>query len=151
MNLDITEDWYWEGNVVDTIAHFLAQKGWTIISKANTRSKERGVDIHASRDGRALLVEAKGYPSKSYRDSRRAGEVKPTNPINQAQQWYSHALLKVMRLQTAYPEAMVALAFPDFPRYRALFQETQVGIAKLGLAMFIVHVDGTVTTWGLDG
>jgi hypothetical protein len=50
-----------------------------------------------------LLVEAKGYPSKNYRDPRRSGEVKPTNPTNQAQQWYSHALLKVVRLQTKNP------------------------------------------------
>jgi hypothetical protein len=149
--VDVTEEWYWEGNVVESIAQFLAQNGWMIISKADTRSKERGIDIQASKDGRTLLVEAKGYPSKCFRDPRRAEEVKPTNPINQAQQWYSHALLKVMRLQTKHPEAAVALGFPDFPRYRALFEETQCGLAKLGLAMLTVRVDGTVATWGLNG
>ena len=149
--MDVTEEWFWEGNVVDTVAHFLAQNGWTIISKANTRIKERGVDIHASKDGRTLLVEVKGYPSKTYRDQRRAGEIKLTNPINQAQHWYSQGLLKAMRLQTEHPKTMVALAFPDFPRYRALFEETQAGIAKLGVAMLFAHADGTVTTWGLQG
>lgn len=149
--MDVTEDWYWEGNVVEVIAQFLEQHGWMIIGKADTRSKERGVDIQASKEGRTLLVEAKGYPSKCFRDPRRAGELKPTNPINQAQQWYSHALLKVMRLQTKHPEAVVALGFPDFPRYRALFEETQCGLAKLGLAMLTVRADGTVATWGLNG
>jgi hypothetical protein len=149
--VDITEEWYWEGNVVEIIAQFLTQDEWTIIAMADTRSKERGVDIHASRDGRTLLVEAKGYPSKNYRDSRRAGEVKPTNPTNQAQHWYSHALLKAMRLQTKYPGAVVTLGFPDFPRYRALFEETQRGLVNLGLAMLTVRADGTVETWGLDG
>ena len=66
-------------------------------------------------------MKAKGFPSTVYRDPRRAHE-RPTNPTNQAQQWYSHALLKAMRLQAKHPEALVAMAFPDFPRYRALFE-----------------------------
>jgi hypothetical protein len=148
-DMDVTADWYWEGNVVEAIASFLVQEGWIIVCKADTHSKERGVDIQATKDGQTLLLEAKGYPSKNYRDPRRAGEAKPTNPTNQAQQWYSHALLKVMRLQTKHPEAMVALGFPDFPRYRALFEETQVGLAKLGVAMLTVSANGSVTIWGL--
>jgi hypothetical protein len=147
--MDFTSDWFWEGNVVEAIARALVEEGWTIIGKADTHSKERGVDIHAARNGRYLLVEAKGYPSKSYRDPRRAGEVKPTNPTSQAQQWYSHALLKVMRLQNKHPDAAVALGFPDFPRYRALFKETYCGLAKLGVGMLAVQANGCVETWGL--
>ena len=97
-----------------------------------------------------MLVEAKGYPSTSYRDPRRTGEHKPTNPTNQAQQWYSHALLKVLRPQTAYPEAKVALAFPDFPRYQTLFDETRLGLAKLGLAVLMVSESGQLSAWGFD-
>ncbi len=94
--------------------------------------------------------EPRGAPG-NYRDPRRAGEVKPTNPTNQAQQWYSDALLKVMRLQTKHPEAVVVLGLPEFPRYRALFEETRGGLAKLGVAMLTVRADGTITTWGLRG
>ncbi len=148
---DVTSDWFWEGNVVEAITRFLMQDGWTIEAKADTHSKERGVDIRASRNGRTLLVEAKGYPAKTYRDPRRTGEVKPTNPTNQAQQWYSHALLKVMRLQAKHPNAIVALGFPNFPRYRALFEETHGGLAKLGVGMLTVDADGNVQTWGLHG
>ena len=97
--MDVTTDWFWEGNVVDALALGLEEKGWTILSKANTRTKQQGVDIRASKDGRILLVEVKGYPSKEYRDPRRASEQKRTNPTNQAQQWYSHALLKAVRLK----------------------------------------------------
>jgi hypothetical protein len=149
--MDVTADWFWEGNVVEAIALFLVRDGWTIETKADTQSKARGVDIRAARKGCTLLVEAKGYPAKTYRDPRRAGEVKPTNPTNQAQQWYSHALLKVMRLQTKHPDAVVALGFPDFPRYRALFEETHGGLAKLGIAMLTVRANGQVDTWGLHG
>lgn len=149
--MDVTSDWFWEGNVVEAIARTLLQDGWTIVGKADTHSKARGVDIHAIQNGRTLLVEAKGYPYKSYRDPRRSGEVKPTNPTNQAQQWYSHALLKVMRLQTKHPNAVVALGFPDFPRYRALFEETRGCLIKLGVVMLTVRADGSVETWGLHG
>lgn len=150
MTVDVTVDWYWEGNVVDAVARGLEAREWKIEGKANTRSKERGPDLRASKAGTVLLVEAKGYPSKSYRDPRRADERKPTNPANQAQQWYSHALLKALRLQTASPTAKVALAFPDFPRYQALFDETKVGLAKLGLAVLMVNASGQLCAWGLD-
>jgi len=56
----------------------------------------------------------------------------------------SHALLKALRLQTQYPDAEVALAFPDFPRYRAFYADTQLGLAKLGLRLFLVKEDGEV-------
>jgi len=150
MTVDVTADWFWEGNVVNALAHSLAGKGWKIESQADTRSKERGVDLRASREGRILLVEAKGYPSTTYRDPLRADEKKPTNPTNQAQKWYSHALLKVLQLQTEYPQAKVALAFPDFPRYETLFRETKLGLDKLGVAVLMVTSSGEVREWGLD-
>jgi hypothetical protein len=148
--MDVTTDWFWEGNVVEALALHLIDKGWLIESKADTHSKERGVDIQATRKGLILLVEAKGYPSKEYRDPRRASETKRTNPSNQAQQWYSHALLKALRLQSKYPAAKVALAFPDFPRYRSLFEETRIGFGKLGLALLMVKENGDVEEWGLN-
>jgi hypothetical protein len=43
-----TTDWYWEGNVVDAVESYLLRRGWQIVSKANTHSKERGIDIHAA-------------------------------------------------------------------------------------------------------
>lgn len=56
-----------------------------------------------------------------------------------------------MRLQTKHPDAVVALGFPDSPRYRALFEETRGGLVKLGVGMLMVRADNTVKTWGLHG
>ena len=39
--MDVTSDWFWEGNVVEAIARALVQDGWTIVGKADTHSKER--------------------------------------------------------------------------------------------------------------
>ncbi len=148
--MDVTIDWFWEGNVVNAVAQSLASRGWKIDGRADTRSKERGPDLRASKAGTILLVEAKGYPSTSYRDPRRADEQKPTNPTNQAQQWYSHALLKVLRLQNTHPQAKIALALPDFPRYQTLFSETKLGLEKLGVAVLIVNASGQLWEWGLQ-
>ncbi|WP_297109148.1 hypothetical protein [uncultured Devosia sp.] len=143
--VDVTADWYWEGNVVRALAQFLSESGWTITGLADTRSKARGVDLEATKAGETLVVEAKGYPSSHYRDPRKAAEKKSTNPASQAQQWYSHALLKGMRLQNLYPESKVALAFPDFPRYRTLYGETEGGLRQLGIGLFFVRENGEVT------
>ena len=121
-----------------------------MVSKADTQSKARGVDLHAVKDAHMLLVEAKGYPSAQYRDPARAHETKPTNPTNQAQHWDTHALLKALRLQGTYPEAQVALALPDFPRYRTLFAETRGGLERLGIAVLFVRESGEVDAWGIS-
>jgi Holliday junction resolvase-like predicted endonuclease len=147
---DVTADWFWEGNVVEALARYFDREGWVIVNKADTRSKERGVDICARKGETTLLVEVKGYPSAGYRDPRRAAERKPTNPTSQSQQWYSHALLKALRLQTKHPQSKVAIGLPDFPRYRALFEETKMGFQRLGLVLLTVNANGEVQTWGLD-
>jgi hypothetical protein len=138
-------DWFWEGNVVEKLAAHFIRDGWTIVRCADTASREPGPDIHAERSGVTLLVEVKGYPSAQYRDPRRAGEKKRTSPSLQAQQWFSHALLKGMRLQNEYPNATVALAFPDFPRYRTLTEEIRDGLDRLRLTVLFVSDAGTVS------
>lgn len=144
---DIPDDWFWEGNVVETLVRHLEQDGWYLLNKADTASKARGHDIHAQKENRTLLIEVKGYPSTSYRDPNRAQEKKRTAPTIQAQHWYSHALLKAMRLQTSYPNATIAVGLPDFPRYRKLFEETGLALQKLNLQIWGVSEDGEVTIW----
>jgi hypothetical protein len=41
--MDVTSYWYWEGNVVETVAGYLARQGWRILNRADTHSKERGM------------------------------------------------------------------------------------------------------------
>ncbi len=144
-----TADWFWEGNIIGSLAEWLRLKEWSIISQADTRAKQRGVDLRIRKGLLDVLIEAKGYPSHLYRDERRAGEKKPTNPTLQAQHWYSHALLKAIRLQHANPSAKVALAFPDFPTYRRLFGETGAALTSLDVAVFFVKQTGEVESFGI--
>jgi hypothetical protein len=62
---DATKEWFWEGNVTDAVARYLGEQGWRILSQADTRTKERGLDLHALRGNQEIMVEVKGYPSRS--------------------------------------------------------------------------------------
>jgi len=144
-----TKEWFWEGNVTDAVAKYLGEQGWRILSQADTRTKERGLDLHALHGSQEIMVEVKGYPSRSYPDQSRAGQRKLTSPTLQAQHWYSHAMLKAMRLHSAHPTAMAVVAFPDFPRYRTLFRETERALRQLGVAVLFVSETGQVEAIGL--
>ena len=143
-------DWFWEGSVVDRLELFLIDAGWSVLSKADTASKQQGIDLHVRRDEREMLIEAKGYPSSSYRDPNRSHEAKRTNPTVQAQHWYAHAVFKALRLKGTKPGTTVALALPHFPRYRALFDEIHGSLRQLGIVSFFVHESGAVDVIDLD-
>jgi hypothetical protein len=44
--MDVTTDWFWEGNVVEAIARHLANEGWTII-RAFPEKAESGIPMPA--------------------------------------------------------------------------------------------------------
>lgn len=141
-------DWYWEGNVCSALATFLRENGWVITAVADTLSKQRGPDIVAVREHQKLIMEVKGFPPSTYRDTRRAAEQKRTAPTIQAQHWYAQAILKALRLQHEHPEALVGIALPDFPRYRNLFSETRDAFVKLDLLVCFVGETSTVEIAG---
>lgn len=141
---DVPADWFWEGHVQDVMVAYLRSDGWKITSQSDTANRARGDDIAAVRDGHQLVVEVKGYPSKAYRDPRRANEVKRTNPTLQAKHWFADALLKTVRLRGSRPEVAVAMAFPEAPRYRSLVAETRGTLERLGIGVYFVHPNADV-------
>lgn len=143
------QDWFWEGNVQAAVCKWLGEEGWSLDRVVNTATKERGTDVEASRAGVRLHLEVKGYPSTSYADPRRAGEVKRTQPSLQAKHWYADALLKVIRLRDKHPHDVVAMAFPDHQRYRKLQVETSRSLRALRINVLFVSETGSVSysTW----
>lgn len=141
---DVPADWFWEGHVQAVLVAHLRRQGWTITSTSDTASRAQGEDIAATKDGRHLVVEVKGYPSIGYRDPRRATEVKRTNPTLQAKHWFADALLKLVRLQGTRPGVEAAMAFPDAPRYRSLVEETRGPLRQLGIGLYFIGAEGTV-------
>jgi len=140
-----SRDWFWEGNVQKAIVIHLQTEGWEIVRQADAATKERGIDVVATRAGRTLAVEVKGFPSKQYADPTRAHERKRASPTSQARHWFAQALFTaaVLRGQQQFDD--VALAFPDFPRMRNLAAQTSWALQQLNVPIYFISEDGSVT------
>jgi hypothetical protein len=134
--------WPWEGAVQAVFVAFLADHGWTVTSAADTASKARGVDVLAVKGDRHLGAEVKGFPSSAYSDPRRAGEVKPTAPTNQAGHWFSQAVTKALMLLDTHPEHESLVVLPNFPRYRDLASRTRTGRRLADVHVVLVSENG---------
>jgi hypothetical protein len=117
-----------------SVARFLVAGGWTIESAADTASRQRGVDLVATQQGRRLAVEVKGYPGTVYARGERAGQPKPTAPTTQARHWFAQALLTAVLVGDSEERAEVAIAFPDMPRFRDLITRSEWALRRLGCA-----------------
>lgn len=107
--------WFWEGNVQAAVVAYLVKQGYTIASVANTATKERGKDIVAQKDGRSLFVTVKGYPQGTDK----------TNPLVQAGHWFKDATFDMVLWRGENPKAELAIALPDYPRYRKLAERVE--------------------------
>lgn len=106
------ENWFWEGNVQSVVVHYLASKGYSIRSVADTAKKQPGKDIIAEKDGKLLWVTVKGYPKGT----------KKTRPTTQASHWFKQAMFDIIEYRGESQEVELALALPDFSRYRTLVE-----------------------------
>lgn len=138
-------EWHTEANVQALLVTALATDGWRIQSVANTATKEHGIDVIARRDGQTVGVEVKGFPSRAYADPARAAEKKRTSPSTQAGHWYSQAVLAAMRLRGKEPDWRSVIAFPDFPRYRDLYAETQGSLNAAAIEVWWVDERGRIS------
>lgn len=138
------EEWHTEARVQAAIVQALLATGWEVLSQANTATKERGIDVVATRDGRRAGIEVKGFPTRTYADPRRQAETKPTQPSTQAGHWYSQAILAAMRLRTRFPDYLSVIALPDFHRYRTLFEETRSSLRAADIHVWWVLQSGDV-------
>lgn len=136
--------WYWEGHVQDALAAHLAAGGWEVREVVDTESKTPGIDLLATRDHRWLAIEVKRFPNTTYDHGPKRGQPKPTQPTNQARQWFSHALLGMMLLRDKRADAEIAICFPRFTTYENLLTRTQVSFGLLGFGVYLVNEDGSV-------
>lgn len=144
----MSTDWFWEGNVVETLEKHFKNLGWSIVCKADTASRQSGVDLHAKMGDTELLIEAKGYPSTTYQRGARQGRPKPTKPTTQARHWYAQALLCAMLMQNDHPSSIVAIAFPEFPVFTRMVDRTKESLQKLGLRVIFLSEGGIVRVIG---
>ena len=107
-----------------SIAFIAETSGSFGMSFSDTATRERGIDIVAERDGRRMLVEVKGYPSRYHVRGDRKGQVKKTHPSIQARVWFSDLLLSCMINATNEPQAAVVMCMPDVSTYRSLVEQS---------------------------
>ncbi|MBA2323751.1 MAG: hypothetical protein H0V92_06995 [Pseudonocardiales bacterium] len=143
--------WPWEGAVQHTLVEWLTSEGGEIVSQADTATKQRGTDVVAELDGRRVHIEVKGWPSTQCSDPRRAGEVKPTAPTVQANQWFAGAMSSALKLRQGNPRDRVVVAFPDMPRYRTLHSERAEPLHRLDIEFWLVTESGAVEIVGPTG
>jgi hypothetical protein len=142
---DAGHQWPWEGSVQAVFVDLLQQRGWSITATADTATKAPGVDVLATKSGRKLGAEVKGWPSAGYADPRRAAEVKRTQPSTQAAHWFSQALFKAMMLLDSHPGYESVMVLPDYPRYRDLAKRTRVGRRAADIHVILIARNGVST------
>jgi hypothetical protein len=123
----------------------LRREGWETVRSADTVRRERGIDIEATRGTETVAIEVKGFPGRNYADPRRAGEKKRTQPSTQAKGWYGRAILAAMIVRTQRPDVRAVIAFPDFPRYRGLYDLTADQLQKCNIELWWITEEGNVT------
>lgn len=133
--------WHWEGHVQAAVVTFLQNRGYTIEFAADTASRQPGKDIKAGRDGQALWVTVKGYPTGTTR----------TRPATQASHWFKQGLFDIVVWRGESQSAALAFALPDFPTYRALAEKASWFQGVSGFSYYWVRADGTVEISSTSG
>lgn len=126
--------WYWEGHVQDRVIEHLRLSGYRIVRSADTASRETGKDIEAYSPDGPLWITVKGYPVGTPR----------TQPTTQASHWFKQALFDIVAWRGESANAQLALALPDFPRYRRLAEKVRWLQPVARFAYFWIDEDGTV-------
>jgi hypothetical protein len=127
--------WFWEGNVQSKVIKYLERLGYQIHSFANTATHQRGIDIVAEKGGKTLWVSVKGFPR---------GTAK-TNPLVQAGHWFKQAIFDMIEYRERDKNASLAVALPDYPRYRALAQKITWVKPIANFSYFWVKENGEVS------
>jgi hypothetical protein len=132
--LEIVRPWSWEGNVQIAVVNHLLSMGYKIIRTANTKSRKRGRDIEANKDQTKLWISVKGFPVRTSN----------TPPSIQAGHWFSSVIFDILLWRGENPEVNLAVALPDFPRYRKLSQKMEWLQKPANFSFIWVSEDGTV-------
>ena len=144
---DVTEEWFWEGNIQSRLLSHLIAEGYDILRVADTRSREGGTDVIARRDAALLHVEVKGWPSSRYRDPAKAHLAKPTLAATQARVWFNDAVVHALRLRDAHADDAVAMCLPDQPTYRNLLRGVGSSLTACRVGVLFIDERGQCSTW----
>lgn len=112
------------------------------MTAVDTASKERGIDISATRGGDRLIVEVKGYPTKRHLHGPKAGQKKKAHPSGQATTYLASAVLTAIAHKEGHPDWRVTIGLPDTPRYRQLLSRCGSTLEAVGIDVVLVSESG---------
>jgi hypothetical protein len=123
--------------VQSRLVSWLASRGYSIRSVADTAAREAGKDIvAASPDGEELWVSVKGYPQALQ---------STTSAPTQARHWFASAVFDLVLYASERDDVRVVLGLPDgFQTYRALAARIQRLRDKMGFQIAWVSEAGGV-------
>ncbi|MCC6958024.1 MAG: hypothetical protein IT316_14585 [Anaerolineales bacterium] len=134
-NSDSTMAWYWEGNVQAQVIRYLVSHNFKIRSAADTKSRQRGVDIVAERDENQVWISVKGYPKRTEK----------TQPSTQAGHWFKDVIFDMLEYRGENQSIKLGVGLPDFPRYRSLAAKIAWVKPVVDFVYFWVQESGEVT------
>ena len=130
--------WHTEAKVQRVVMNWLTSKGCEVKSFADAATKERGVDIIATKpDGSVLYITVKGFPEKT--------ATKKTHPSTQAGHWFKDGFHDLLEWRGESKETNLAFALPDFKRYRALADKVIWIKPILGFSFYWVSENDSIT------
>ena len=114
------------------IAAHLESQGLSVVSTADTATREAGKDLIARTPGSAeLWVSVKGYPERSSH--------------TQARHWFSHAIFDLVMYRDEDSDVTLAIGLPDgYSTYRNLVGRVTWLRKQLPFWVFWVSEDGQV-------
>jgi len=126
--------WFGEGNVQQVVVEYLRKADYRIVRFADTATRQPGRDIEAESKIGPLWVTVKGYPEGTDR----------TRPSTQAGHWFKQALFDIVAWHGEDQAVELALALPDFPRYRDLAARVVWLQPVARFSLIWVMEDGTI-------
>ena len=132
LSLVLTEDF-----VVDSVCRALSADGYTIVQQL--LATERGFDIVAQRDGKELVIEAKGAGSSKAGTARYGKEFNS----NQVFDHVAKAVLKALRVVSS-DGLRAGIALPDNASHQREVVQVAPALRQAGVAVFWVSESGDV-------
>jgi Holliday junction resolvase-like predicted endonuclease len=121
-----------EDRVIDAVCRKLSEDGYTIIQRAS--AVQHGYDIVARKDGRDLIIEAKGAGSSKSGTARYGMEFNSGQVFDHV----AKAVLKAMRIVSSHT-ARAGVALPDNQSHRREIEQVAAALRDAGVAVFWVN------------
>ena len=131
-----------ENEVIKHLCIWLEANGWKIESTALNRDK--GDDIRASKDGRILLVEAKGAKGNPENHS----VVRDIFSPGQIKDHLGKAIVKALELKAKNPNALIVIAHPATEKILSIVKPIAPQLISVGFLFVFVRDDGAVEWMG---